>query len=235
MEEELKKVMVVLAHPDDPEFMCGGTVARWAAEGKEIVYVLATRGDKGSDDPAMTPERLAQMREQEQRAAAAVLGVRDVIFMGYPDGELVPDLRLRRDITRLIRQIRPDIVITADPTTRYFGSSYINHPDHRAIGEATLDAIYPAARDRLNFIELWRDEGLEPHKVREVYIGNTPDADVQVDITDYIDKKITALLEHKSQIKDPVGLAERIRQRASASNDGAGPPYMERFRRIVLS
>lgn len=235
MEEELKKVMVILAHPDDPEFMCGGTVARWAAEGKEIVYVLATRGDKGSDDPTMTPEKLAQMREQEQRAAATVLGVREVIFMGYPDGELVPDLRLRRDITRLIRQIRPDIVITADPTTRYFGSNYINHPDHRAIGEAALDAIYPAARDRLSFIELWRDEGLEPHKVREVYIGNTPEADVQVDITDYIDKKIAALLEHKSQIKDPVGLAERIRQRASASNDGAGPPYMERFRRIVLS
>ncbi len=235
MEEELKKVMVVLAHPDDPEFMCGGTVARWAAEGKEIIYVLATRGDKGSDDPTMTPERLAQIREQEQRAAAAVLGVREVIFMGYPDGELVPDLRLRRDITRLIRQVRPDIVITADPTTRYFGSNYINHPDHRAIGEATLDAVYPAARDRFNFIELWRDEGLEPHKVREVYVGNTYEADVQVDITDYIDKKIAALLEHKSQIKDPAGLAERIRQRASASNDGAGPPYVERFRRFVLS
>lgn len=235
MEDELKKVMVVLAHPDDPEFFCGGTVARWAAEGKEIVYVLATRGDKGSDDPAMTPERLAELREIEQRAAAAVLGVREVIFMGYRDGELVPDLRLRRDITRLIRQVRPDVVITCDPTTRYFGSGYINHPDHRAIGDATLDAVFPSARDRLAFIELWRDEGLEPHKVRQVYISGSLEPNEKIDITDYIEKKIAALREHKSQIKDPEGLAERIRERASQSEDGAKPPYVEEFRRIVLS
>jgi len=235
MEDELKKVMVVLAHPDDPEFFCGGTVARWAAEGKEIVYVLATRGDKGSDDPAMTPERLAELREMEQRAAAAVLGVREVIFMGYRDGELMPDLRLRRDITRLIRQVRPDIVITCDPTTRYFGSGYINHPDHRAIGDATLDAVFPSARDRLAFIELWRDEGLEPHKVREVYISGSLEPNEKVDITDYIEKKIAALREHKSQIKDPAGLAQRIRERSSQNGNEAAPSYVEEFRRMVLS
>jgi LmbE family N-acetylglucosaminyl deacetylase len=234
MDEELTKVMVILAHPDDPEFVCGGSVARWAGEGKEVVYVVATRGDKGTDDPGMSPERLMEIREAEQRAAAALLGVRDVIFMGYPDGELLPDLRLRRDITRLIRQVRPDVVVTFDPLSRYY-DNYINHPDHRAIGEATLDAIYPTARDRFNFVELWRDEGLEPHKVREVYLGGAQNPDVQVDITDTIDAKIAALCEHKSQIHDPAGLAERIRQRASTSDDTADPPYVERFKRITLT
>ncbi|MEL7674938.1 MAG: PIG-L family deacetylase, partial [Chloroflexota bacterium] len=162
----LNRVMGIFAHPDDPEFFCGGTFAKWAAEGREVIFVLATSGDKGSGDFSLTSEALVQMREAEERAAAAQLGVQDVIFLRYPDGELQPTLDLRRQLTRLIRLKRPDIVVTNDPTARWYGTTYLNHPDHRAIGDAALDAVFPAARDHLNFPELYRDEGLQPHKVR---------------------------------------------------------------------
>ena len=171
--QQPKRVLGVFAHPDDPEFFCGATFARWAAEGAEITFVIATSGDKGSADPAMTHTALSALRETEERNAARVLGVKDVIFLRYPDGELYPTLELRRDITRLIRLKRPDIVVTLDPTVFWFGTRGVNHPDHRAIGAATLDAVYPTARDRLNFIELERDEGLAPHKTRYLYISGT--------------------------------------------------------------
>lgn len=237
MIEKLGKVMIVLAHPDDPEFLCGGTVARWIDEGREVIYILATRGEKGSDDPAMTSEQLAYIRESEQRAAARVLGVKEVVFLDYPDGELMPTLQLRRDLTRLIRRYRPDIVITSDPTNRYGNEGYfnhLNHPDHRAISDAALDAVFPAARDRLTFTELWRKERLEPHKVREIYIGEAREPDAWVDITDYIEAKIAALHEHKSQIRDSEGLAQRIRERARRDGDDGETLYVEDFKRIVL-
>ena len=162
--------MGIFAHPDDPEFFCGGTFARWAAEGAEIVFVLATSGDKGSADPEMTSERLVAIREEEERNAAKALGVKDVIFLRYQDGELEPNLDLRRDIVRQIRLLqaeyrrhrRPDRVLVRRPR--------LNHPDHRAIGEAVCAAVYPTARDRLNFPEMERDEKLEPHKVKQLFI-----------------------------------------------------------------
>lgn len=225
--------MVIYAHPDDPEFFSGGALIKWGLEGKELVYVLATSGDKGSDDPEMTTQRLIEIREAEQRAAAKAAGAKTVIFLRYPDGELEPNLELRRALTRIIRQHKPDIVVTNDPATRYSASGSINHPDHRAIGDATLAAVYPAARDRHTFVELWRDEGLEPHKVRQVYLSGTRDPNVKINITDVLQQKIAAILEHKSQIKDVEGLTKRQHDSWDTSfSDGS--VYTESYHVLTL-
>ncbi|MFN8373910.1 MAG: PIG-L deacetylase family protein [Anaerolineae bacterium] len=233
---KVKRVMGIFAHPDDPEFFSGATFARWAAEGAEIIFVLATSGDKGSADPEMTSERLVQIREQEECNAAAVLGVKEVIFLRYTDGELQPTLALRRDIVRLIRMKQPDVVVSCDPTVFWFLGRGINHPDHRAIGEAVLDAVYPTARDRLNFPELERDEGLPVHKVAQVYLAGTTTITKTVDVTAHVDTKVNALREHKSQIADMDAMAQRVRERMldeHAPEDA--PRYIERFHVINLA
>ncbi|MBZ0283602.1 MAG: PIG-L family deacetylase [Anaerolineae bacterium] len=230
-----KRIMGVFAHPDDPEFFCGGTFARWATEGAHITFVLATSGDKGSSDPEMTGTRLVEIREAEERNAATALGAREVVFLRYSDGELQPTLELRRDITRLIRLKKPDIVVTNDPTVFWFGTMSINHPDHRAIGAATLEAVYPTARDRLNFIELERDEKLEPHKVSQIYICGTQSPTTKVDVTAYLETKISALREHKSQIPDMEAMAERMRSNKDTEAPDDAPRYMEHFRVITFN
>jgi LmbE family N-acetylglucosaminyl deacetylase len=230
---EIRRVMAIYAHPDDPEFFSGGTLIKWGLEGKELVYVLATSGDKGTDDPEMTGPRLIEIREAEQRAAAHCAGASTVIFLRYPDGELEPTLKLRRDLTRLIRQQTPDIVVTNDPTTRWTWSDSINHPDHRAIGNAVLDAVYPSARDRFTFVELWRDEGLEPHKVRHVYLSGTLQPNAKVDITDVLDRKLAAIAEHRSQVKDFEGLTKRIRENFDKEFPGS-TTYTESFHVLTL-
>ncbi|HEU0115689.1 MAG TPA: PIG-L deacetylase family protein [Thermomicrobiales bacterium] len=228
-----KRIAVIFAHPDDAEFICAGTVARWAAEGNHITYVLLTSGDKGSDDQAVTPAQLVATREAEQRAAADILGVADVVFLRYADAMLVPDLDLRRTLTRVIRQVRPDVVICQDPTVRYVGQEYLNHPDHRAAGEATLDAVYPAARDRLTFPELLA-EGLEPHKVREVYLAGSENADVAIDITPYLDVKLAALRAHASQIGwDPSEMVRKWAHEEATRFPGSGD-YVEAFKYFKL-
>lgn len=217
------RVAVIVAHPDDAEFSCAGTVARWASEGREVVYVLLTSGDKGSADPAVTPEMLVATREAEQRAACAVLGVKDIVFLRRSDATLVPDLELRRDIARIIRQLRPDVVICQDPTVQFVGTGYLNHPDHRAAGQATLDAIYPAARDRMTFPELLA-EGLEPHKVREVYVTGTQEANIWMDITDHYDTKVASLRAHASQMGDwdPSPMVREWSARTAQEHPGHG-------------
>jgi LmbE family N-acetylglucosaminyl deacetylase len=205
------RAMVVVAHPDDAEFMCAGTVARWAAEGSEIVYVLGTSGDKGSDDPGVTPEQLMETREAEQREAARILGVKHVEFLRFRDAELEPNLTLRLAITRMIRLYRPDAVICQDPTSRWSGRGYLQHPDHIAMGEATLAAVYPSARDRLTFPQLLA-EGLEPHKATEVYLAAAGEADVWIDITNSFDKKLEALAAHVSQIGGDWDVESMVRQ-----------------------
>src|ERR1044071_6244034 len=184
-------VLVVAAPPDDPEFGCGGTSALWASQGKEVYYVVCTSGDKGSADPEMTSQKLVKLREAEQRAAAEAIGVKKVFFLRMPDGELTPGLPLRRAIVKAIRKVKPEIVCTHDPTTVYTDSS-INHPDHQAVGHATLNAIYPTARDRLNFPE-HEQAGLEPHKVREVYLWGSREPNTWVDIHDSLETKVKAL------------------------------------------
>ena len=222
-----------MAHADDAEFGFAGTVAKWVRQGKRVTYVLITNGNKGSSDPTMTPERLASIREAEQRSACKVLGVEEVVFLGYPDGELEATLQLRRDLSRVIRRFKPDIALVPDPTTWYFGNEYINHPDHRAAGEAALAAIYPSARDRLTFPELL-SEGLEPHNVREVYLTIASNPNVWIDITETIDIKIAALREHRSQLSDPQAVEEMVRRWAEENAAGHEMKYAERFKRIVL-
>ncbi len=224
-------VMVVVAHPDDAEFMTAGTVARWTRAGANATYVIVTKGDKGSDDPEMTPSNLAEVREREQRAAGTLLGVTSFEFMGYPDGYLEHTLELRRDIARLIRRHRPEVVICFDPTNRFFSDSYVNHPDHRASGDATIDAVFPTARDRLTFPELLAD-GLEPHKVSQLWLGGTAQPNVWVNIADTLKLKCKALLAHPSQLGPDI--AEFAVEMARGSAAGQDFEFGESFRRIVF-
>lgn len=220
-----RRVLGVFAHPDDPEFFAGATFARWAAEGADITFLMATSGDKGSAAPDMTHERLVEIREEEERRAAAALGVREVIFLRYRDCELEPSLALRRDIVRAIRRYKPDVVVTCDPLN-WYSENRINHPDHRAIGEATLAAVFPTARDRLNFLEMERDEGLSPHKTNQVYIAGAANPNTHVDVTEHVDTQIRALREHKSQIRDMEAMAERIRARHEDPRAPQGAPRL---------
>jgi LmbE family N-acetylglucosaminyl deacetylase len=222
--DDVQRVLVVTAHPDDVDFGCGGTVATWTKAGIEVAYAIATSGDAGGFDDTPRAE-MAGIRQSEQRAAAAALGVTDVTFLGYPDGALYVTNELRRDIARQIRRIRPDRVLTTSPI-RDFGRVASAHGDHVRIGEATFDAVYPDARNPFAHVTLLKDEGLEPWTAREMWFTGTPTADYAVDITDVFEQKLAALREHVSQVptdrKD--GLAERIRQWNSANARKAGLP-----------
>jgi LmbE family N-acetylglucosaminyl deacetylase len=223
--------MVVVAHPDDAEFLFAGTIAQWTRAGCEATYVVITKGDKGSEDRSMTPSRLAEIREAEQRAAGEILGVKNYEFMGYPDGYLAHTLDLRRDLTALIRRYRPEVVMCFDPTTRFLMNTYPNHPDHRASGDATVDAVFPCARDHLTFPELLAD-GLEPHKVAELWMGASAEPNTWVDIGQTMEIKLKALMAHPSQLGEDVPDFARMMARESA----AGQPmeFGESFRRIEL-
>jgi len=208
------RVLVVMAHPDDAEFGCGGTIAKWAAAGKEINYVLCTSGDKGSSDPTLNPVSLARTRRQEQTNAAHALGAREVRFLSYEDGTLRNTLELRHDIVREIRRFKPDAVICQDPTMRFGGNRYLNHPDHRAAGDACLDAVYPSARDPHVFPDLMLD-GFEPHKVHEVFMSTMQNPDVWVDISECFDRKLEGLRQHQSQVGERFErVVERMRERS---------------------
>lgn len=229
------RVLVVLAHPDDPEFFCGGTVARWSAEGSRVSYCLLTRGERGADGSGIDIAELAQTRMLEQKAAADLLGVEEVLFLDHPDGYLMPSLELRKDIVRVIRKVRPQTIITCDPTTHFPRFRSINHADHRAAGEATLDAVFPAARSSLYFPELELEEGLTPHKVETVFIAVTNHPNTEIDVTEYVDQKLAALAQHVSQIHDMKAVKERVLQRLrdpQAPEDN--PRYIERFLRLDL-
>jgi len=234
-----RRVLIVMAHPDDGEFSCGGTVARWAAEGRDIYYCLVTDGQVGdAGDKEITSEQLTAVRHREAQAAADALGVQHpVIFLHYWDSRLEPTLDVRRDIARVIRQVKPDVVICQDPTVRWSGQGYINHPDHRAAGEATLAAIMPVASTRLAFPEL-AAEGLETHNVREIYISGTQTPDRWVDIEGYVETKVAALRAHQSQIHDwdPSDDMKEWAKRSAEAAQKAGHDikYAEGFKYIRL-
>lgn len=192
---EQADVLVVAPHPDDAEFGAGGTIAGWTARGRQVVLVVCTNGDKGTSDRAVSPERLAGTREKEQREAAAALGVREVVFLGYPDQGLEDTPAFRKQIVRLIRAYRPDTVATTDPHRRY-----VYHRDHRVTGQVVLDAVYPYARDHMAYPDLL-EEGLEPHKVRELLFWQSDDVNYRSDITRTFDRKVAALQCHASQME----------------------------------
>ena len=231
-----KIVLVVGAHPDDNDFGAGATVAKAAIEGAEVIYLIATTGQRGSSAETMTPERLSDIRKKEQEDAARVLGVREVHFLNYVDGELIPDIRLKEQVVIHIRRFRPDMVFTMDPSFYYFKDfGFVNHSDHRAIGEATLDACYPLARDLLSFPEHPK-AGLSPHKVKEILLHSfvPENANFFVDVTDTYDIKIRALSLHQSQVSDMPKLEKRIRDRAEAAGRLAGCRFAEAFVRLHL-
>ena len=227
---EKQRILVILAHPDDPEFFCGATLARWAKAGHEISYTLLTCGDKGRNDNNrdIPGDQLCALRHTEQRAAAQVLGVKEVHFLEREDGTLVPDLDLRREVVRIIRRFKPDVLVTCDPQN-LFATYGLNHPDHRAAGQVVLDAVFPAAGNELFFPELLK-EGWQPHSPKEVWASLTSQPNVVMDVTDTWETKILALKEHKSQIGDPAKLEERMRSRRAEESTEENPRYEEKFR-----
>lgn len=223
-----KKALVISAHPDDSEFGAAGTAYLWSTDGWEFHYLICTDGSKGTEDPEMTPDKLVPLRRQEQRDAVEVVGGKSVEFLDYVDGELRYTPDLMREVVRKIRTIQPYAVFSHDPN-QIVRDTFINHPDHRCVGEVALDAVYPIARNGPSFPEL-RDEGLMPFSVSEVYLWTASNVNFEVDITDAMDKKLEALSKHRSQIADFEETAKRVK---GFWQNEAGR-YVERFRRIQL-
>jgi LmbE family N-acetylglucosaminyl deacetylase len=224
-EDGVRRVLVVTAHPDDVDFGASGTVAAFTSAGLDVTYCIATNGDAGGDDRSMSRTDVAALRQDEQRAAAAAVGVSDVRFLGHPDGMVEASFVLRRDISRVIRQLRPERVLSPSPE-RNWDFMYASHPDHLAVGEATVCAVYPDARNPFAHAELLEVEGLEPWTVPELWImgPGAAGAVVAVETTGTIERKVAALLCHKSQIQDPEGVAARVRTMAQAQAERAGLP-----------
>lgn len=228
-----QRALIIMAHPDDPEFSCGGTIALWCAAGTEVTYMILTNGNKGSDDPEMTPERLAAIRKVEQQAAADVLGVKRVLYMDEPDGELQPTLDLRKRVVAEIRRYKPDTIIAPDPMRYFYTHTYINHADHRASGEVAIDAVFPAARNRMYHPELLA-EGLEPHTVKEVYLSGSEHPNRWIDISEVFETKLKAIRCHTSQIKEPAAMEQRVRARHQAIDEYGREVFREGFRIMVI-
>lgn len=232
---KFERALVVFAHPDDAEFLCGGTVATWVRAGTEVQYACATDGSAGWNGPDLTREQIARIREREMREAAEVLGVRSVRFLGFVDGTLEPNLDLRRAITREVRRSRPDLIVTFDPSQLWSGRRYVNHPDHRAVGEAVLAVVACDAPTRPQFPELL-EEGLEPHRVLGLWLATSDGADTYVDIGETIELKIESLHRHRSQMEN-MGMGDlddRIREWAAGAGKQGGVKYAEAFRTFDL-
>ncbi|MEO1288835.1 MAG: PIG-L deacetylase family protein [Chloroflexota bacterium] len=231
------KVVVIVAHHDDIEFGSSGTIAKWVEEGAEVTYVIVTDGGSGSNEPGIIREELAEQRKAEQIVAGQAVGVTDIRFLGYKDGTLQPTLELRRDLTRIIREVKPERVIAQNPTTVFFGDGYINHPDHRAAGEAAIYATFPSSETRPIFPELL-DEGYEPHKVSQLWLTIAPEPTHYVDITAQWDKKIDSLRAHVSQLGEGEdfdnGVMQFIEERNAEGGARVGVKYAEYFKVMIL-
>lgn len=234
-----KTILAVGAHPDDIDFGAAGTIAKWAEEGAAVYYLVCTDGSRGSADPAMTHRKLAAIRKKEQVAAATILGVKEVFFLDFVDTQLVSDLALKERIVWYIRKYRPQIVVTMDPTFFYAvdpsktGKSVINHTDHRAVGLATMDAVFPLARDRLTFPE-HEKQGLAPHKVSALYFISMTQKQFVVDITATIEKKLKAIAAHQSQYDDFPTIKERMEKRALQFAKEEEFTFAESFVRLTI-
>jgi LmbE family N-acetylglucosaminyl deacetylase len=232
MEETPQRVLVVTPHPDDAEIWCGGTIARWIKEGAQVYYLLCTDGGKGADRPGITSEELATTREKEQLAAAKILGVKAVEMLRRPDGGLEDTAEFRRDIVRQVRLVRPDVVLTTEP----YRMNLSWHRDHRIAGQVTTDAVFPYARDHLHFMELWRDEGLEPHKTGAILFWGTERPDTFIDIAETLEQKIASVSAHHSQMggRTEDEIAEFVKERAGDAGSLNGCRYAESFRKVTF-
>jgi len=229
-----KNILVILAHPDDPEFFCGAMIARWCSLGHKVSYCLLTRGQRGSQDPKMDSTTMGGIRTIEQINAAARLGVSDINFLDYIDGELVPDIHLRENIIKEIRYAKPDVVVTCEPTNLFPAENRINHPDHRAAGQAVLDAVFPAAGNPGYQFDDDLDAN-DPHKVAEIWMALTRQPNFIISLTDFLDQKIDALLCHHSQLTaSSVELRKRYEGQFEHDPATGKPEYKERFLRVKL-
>jgi LmbE family N-acetylglucosaminyl deacetylase len=232
MDESPKKVLVITPHPDDADFWCSGTIAKWLGDGATVRYVLCTDGGKGTTDPNISSADLSKLREQEQADAVEALGVQELVLLHHPDGSLEDDDELRRELVRQIRQVQPDVVLCPEP----YRKNLAWHRDHRIAGQVALDAVFPCARDHLHFVELWRDEGLEPHKTPTMLFWGTENADTTIDISESMDAKIKAVAAHKSQMdgRSLKEIEDFVRERAQVSEGGSGKEYVEAFRKVTF-
>jgi len=229
-----KNVLAVFAHPDDMDFSSSGTIAKWAKKGSIITYLVCTDGSKGSDDPKMTSRKLSLIRKKEQLKAAKILGVKNVIFLTHKDGELIVNMKLKEDISKVIRQKKPDVVITLDPTFLYsIKRGFVNHSDHRAAGQAAIDAVFPLARDRLNF-PFHEKQGLLSHKVKTLLLVAMEDPTHCEDITSTLDIKLKTLKAHASQVTPDTAFEKRVRERCKMIGKKVGLRYAEGFKRLEL-
>lgn len=230
--ENQKEILIILAHPDDPEFFLGATIARWIDAGHLVRYVLLTKGDKGAEDVSLSKAEICRIRIEEQNNAASFLGVASVDYLDYEDGYLIPDLDMRREVIRWIRHYQPDILVTCDPTNYFPDTHYINHPDHRYAGQVVIDAVFPGSGNPFFFPELLKG-GLQPHEVEEVWMSLTLQPNVTLDVTDYAQKKLEVLKRHASQIGDPKVFEKRMLERYRG-DEGSEFKYEEHFRRIIF-
>jgi LmbE family N-acetylglucosaminyl deacetylase len=231
--ERPERALVIVAHPDDADFGAAATLASWISAGTVARLVCCTSGDQGGEDPQVDPLELARLRETEQRAAAKIVGYEEVTFLHRPDGALANDLALREQLVQLIREFRPDAVLTMDPTILFHRGGYIQHTDHRAAGIAAIDAVYPAARNPMAFQHLARS-GLAAHVVPRLYLFFTDEPDAWVDVSETIDSKVAALRAHASQIQDPDDLEARVREWAAEGGGEIGVAAAEGFRLIEI-
>ncbi len=229
-----KIVLGIAAHPDDLDFGSSGTMAYFAKNGAKVYYLILTNGGSGTEDKNLSPKELTKIREDEQSKALKIIGGQTAKFLGYPDGQLEVTMKLKKDVVKVIREIKPDLVVTMDPSMLYSAErGFINHPDHRAAGQAALDAVYPLARDHLAFPELY-EEGYLPHKTKTVLLTNFDKSNFYVDITDTFDLKLKALEAHTSQIPNIKELEKWLRQNAEKIGQKCGYKLAESFVKIDL-
>ncbi len=230
---EVERALVIMAHPDDPDFSCAGSAIQMARQGIEVTYMILTNGDKGNHNPLVTRRQLILMRKEEQRKAADLCGVKDVLFMDEEDGFLRPTPEIRKRVCREIRRIRPQLIICSNPDRYISGRGYINHPDHRNAGLIALEAIFPAA-DNLMFYPDLANEGYLPHKISQLYISGAEETDVEVDITDDIELKIKAILCHESQFSDLQAMEKGMRERSGEKQEDGSMRHFERFQQLIF-
>jgi LmbE family N-acetylglucosaminyl deacetylase len=236
-ELEFSKALVFGPHPDDAEFMAGGTIAKWTSEGKEVVLCVVTNGAAGSNDPEVARDWLIETRRKEQQAAAEVLGISEVVWLGYEDGYVEDSHELRRDMIREMRRHKPEVVLGPDPATFYFEHRYINHPDHRHTGEAFLAAVTPGVTTTPLYRAELHDKGFEPHSLKACLLGMSSRGDYYVDITDFMEHKIAALTAHDSQVGDWPDVGKRVQEMSAGIAKASGRPftYAEVFKAFFFS
>ena len=232
MEETPQRVLVVIPHPNDAEFWCAGTVARWTSEGASVHYVLCTDGGKGTSDRNVTSQELVATREREQQDAAKILGVKDVVLLHHPDGELEDTREFRKEIVREIRRVQPQVVLCPEP----YRKNLAWHRDHRITGQVALDAVFPCARDHLHFMELWEKEGLDPHKTGTVLCWGTEQPDTHIDIGDSLGTKVRAVIVHQSQMRSrsEADIEEFVKNWATTAGEDQDYTYAEAFRKVTF-